>query len=233
MTFPGNDYSKFEELIDYEFKDKGLLDTAFTHKSFVNEYREREIPSYERLEFLGDAILEFITSKELFTRFPDMPEGELTKLRASLVCEYTLSQISEECGFNSYIYLSKGEEHTGGRNRSSILCDIFESILGAVYLDGGLRPATKFVKKFLLTDIDSKRIFYDAKTILQEYSQKNGLALRYDLIKETGPDHNKTYTVQAVLGEKSMECGEGHTLKSAEQIAAHKTIILIKAEDQD
>ena len=134
------DYSELEEILGYKFKDRSLLDTAFTHKSFANESTEKAY-SYERFEFLGDAILEFVTSKELFLEYPEKTEGELTKLRASLVCEYTLSQITKNLGFGDYLYLSHGEEITGGKNRPSILCDLFESVLGAIYLDGGLDEA--------------------------------------------------------------------------------------------
>jgi len=233
MIYGNNDYTEFENELGYTFKDKKNLDIAFTHKSFANEYKLEKVPSYERYEFLGDSILEFLCSRELFRRYPDMPEGELTKLRASLVCEYTLSQISRSLNFGNYLYLSNGEEQTGGRERNSILCDLFESVLGAIYLDGGLKPATKYVNKFLLTDIKSKSIFYDAKSILQEYAQKNSLTLSYRLISETGPDHNKTYTVQAVLGGKDVATGVGHTIKSAEQIAAHTTILELNIGEQD
>ena len=149
------DYSELEEILGYHFKDKKHIDTAFIHKSYANEMH-MENSSYERYEFLGDAILEYITSKELFLKYPEKSEGELTKLRASLVCEYTLSQITKELGFGKYLYLSHGEELTGGMNRPSILCDLFESVLGAIFLDGGMEEAEKYVNKFLLNDIENK-----------------------------------------------------------------------------
>ena len=221
-------YDDFEKLINYTFKDRRHLDIAFTHSSYANEsHSERE--SYERYEYLGDAILEFIVSDYLFKKYPEKSEGELTKIRASLVCEYTLSQITSELDFGDYLYLSHGEALTGGKNRTSILCDLFESVLGAVYLDGGLEEAKKYVESLLLTDISNKSYFYDAKTILQEYTQARGNKLTYELINTTGPDHNKTYEVIVVIDGKRMEDGSGHTKKMAEQVAAHKTLIELGA----
>ncbi|MCR4845798.1 MAG: ribonuclease III [Eubacterium sp.] len=224
------DYKDLEKILEYRFKDRGHLDTAFTHKSYANECKE-DIISYERYEFLGDAILEFVVSKELFKEYPEKTEGELTKLRASLVCEYTLSQITKEYDFGKYLYLSHGEELTGGMNRPSILCDLFESVLGAIYLDGGLEEAEKYIKKFLLTDIEHKSIFYDAKTILQEYVQSEGGKLEYKLISSEGPEHNRTYTVVAYVNGTRYEEGTGQTKKMAEQVAAHKTIIKLNFDD--
>lgn len=226
MYYGGQDYTKLEDEIGYKFKDESLLDIAFTHKSYSNEYHLKKVPSYERFEFLGDAILEFVTSETLFNKFPEKPEGQLTKLRASLVCEMTLSQISRNLHLGDYLYLSKGEMLTGGNNRASILCDLFEALLGAIYLDGGIEEAKKFVMRFLLDDIEAKAMYHDAKSILQEYSQKNSLELHYELISETGPDHNKSFTVAAVLNGKKCEVGTGHTMKAAEQEAAHKTILM-------
>ena len=223
------DYSELEEILGYKFKDISHLDTAFTHKSYANE-SHCDVVSYERYEFLGDAILQFVTSKHLFLEYPEKTEGELTKLRASLVCEYTLSQITKNLGFGKYLYLSHGEEMTGGMNRPSILCDLFESVLGAIFLDGGIEEAEKYIEKFLLTDIESKSTFYDAKSILQEYAQGNGLKLEYKLISMHGPEHNRIYNVMAVLEGKEYESGSGPTKKMAEQVAAHKTIIELNLE---
>ncbi len=217
------DYSRLEEILGYQFKDKSHLDTAFTHKSYANESAEKVV-SYERYEYLGDAILEYVTSKELFEEYPDKTEGELTKLRASLVCEYTLSQITQKLGFGDYLYLSHGEEINDGKNRPSILCDLFESVLGAVYLDGGLEEAEKYIKKLLLSDIESNSTFYDAKSILQEYAQAEGLKLDYRLISTLGPEHNRVYRVVARLNKEEYEEGTGPTKKMAEQVAAHETI---------
>lgn len=218
-----NDYSELEEILGYHFKDKKHLDTAFTHKSYANE-NKFGLMSYERYEYLGDAILQFVSSKELFLQYPDKTEGELTKLRASLVCEYTLSQITKEYGFGKYLYLSHGEELTGGMNRPSILCDLFESVLGAIYLDGGLEEAEKYIKKFLLTDIEHRSKFYDAKSILQEYVQGIGQKLEYKLLSTQGPEHNRIYNVVALIDGVTYEEGSGPTKKMAEQVAAHNTI---------
>ncbi len=225
-----NDYTSFEEVLGYKFKNLDYLDVAFTHKSYVNESKE-DIISYERYEFLGDAILQFIVSKELFLRYPDKSEGELTKLRASLVCEYTLSQITRDFGFGDYLYLSHGEEMTGGKNRSSILCDLFESVLGAIYLDGGIEEAEKYVQKFLLTDIEHKSTFYDAKSILQEYVQSKGGKIEYRLVDTTGPEHNRTYESVVTIDGVDYEKGAGHTKKMAEQVAAHRTIIKLNFDN--
>jgi ribonuclease-3 len=161
----------------------------------------------------------------LFQRYPEKTEGELSKLRASLVCEYTLSQITRALGFGDYLYLSHGELHTGGRERSSILCDLFESVLGAIYLDGGLKPAADYINRFLLTDIEQKTLFFDAKSRLQEYAQKNNCTLSYELLSETGPEHNKLYQVQVILDGKAYATGTGTTKKAADQVAAHSTLL--------
>ncbi|MBR6402079.1 MAG: ribonuclease III [Eubacterium sp.] len=226
------DYSELEEILGYHFKDKKHIDTAFIHKSYANEMH-MENSSYERYEFLGDAILEYVTSKELFLKYPEKSEGELTKLRASLVCEYTLSQITKELGFGEYLYLSHGEELTGGMNRPSILCDLFESVLGAIFLDGGMEEAEKYVNKFLLNDIENKSTFFDAKSTLQEYAQAEGLKLDYKLVSMHGPEHNRVYECIARLNGETMASGTGQTKKMAEQVAAHKTIIKLNFEDKD
>lgn len=223
-----NKYASLEKAIGYEFKNKQHLDIAFTHKSYANEHTNLKIVSYERYEFLGDAILEFLSSATLFELYKDKNEGELTKLRASLVCEQTLSQIAKELGFGDYVILSKGEIHTGGRSRSSILCDLFESILGAIYLDGGMDSALKFVKRFLLNNIENRSLFYDAKTTLQEYSQKHEVSLEYNLIRESGPDHNKEFLVEVLIDGVCFGTGEGHNIKGAEQMAAYKALLKVK-----
>ena len=179
-----NKYEELENQIGYIFKDKSHLDIAFTHKSYANELMVKGRESYERYEFLGDAILEYLVSRFLFDEYKDKAEGELTKLRASLVCEFTLSKISRELKLGKYGFFSKGEKLSGGNNRDSILCDMFESLLGAIYLDGGLEEADKFVRFFLLTDIEHKKLFYDSKTSLQEYAQKNAISITYQPLRE-------------------------------------------------
>ena len=226
------DYKKLEETLEYTFKDINNLDRAFMHKSYTNEKNLGDI-SYERYEFLGDAILGFISSKELFVEYPDKTEGELTKLRASLVCEYTLSKIAKDMGLGEYLYLSHGEELTGGKNRPSILCDLFESVLGAIFIDGGLEYAEKYVKRILLTDIEHKTTFFDAKSNLQEYAQARGLKLDYKLKSTQGPEHNRLYSVTARLNGKEYASGNGPTKKMAEQVAAHETIIMLNTLDKE
>ena len=215
-----NKYDELENLIGYSFKNKALLDIAFTHKSYTNENLVKKHESYERFEYLGDAILEFLVSKYLFETYPQMPEGELTRLRASIVCEFTLSKLSRELKLGSYGYFSRGERNTGGSNRDSILCDMFESLLGAIYLDGGLEEADSFVRRLLLTDIEHKKLYYDSKSKLQEYTQKNNICLKYNLISESGPDHDKLYLVNVELDNNIVAEGSGHSKKTAEQNAA-------------
>ncbi len=219
-------FDEVEAIIGYKFKNKDHLMIALTHRSYIHECQLDRV-SYERYEYLGDAILEFIVSRELFKKYPEKTEGELTKLRASLVCEYTLSQIVKLLGLGDYIFLGQGEDKSGGRMRSSILCDIFESILGAIYLDGGLNPAGRYVKRHLLSDSEvvKESAFFDAKTSLQEYIQAKGQKVSYKIVNETGPAHNKTYTAVCFIDKTEYECGEAGSKKLAEQIAAHKTMI--------
>ncbi len=231
MNYESADFAALEERIGYHFKDPSFLRTALTHKSFANEYHTSKIPHYERLEFLGDAILEYICSEVLYEKYPELQEGELTKKRASLVCEYTLSQISKELGYSEYVYVSHGEELTGGKERSSILCDLFESVLGAIYMDGGIEPSKQYVKKHLLTDIEHKTLFIDAKTILQEYAQKQGLDVTYELTGQSGPDHLRTYTTVVKIGGTVYSTGQAHSIKGAQMEAAHKTILQLGLDE--
>lgn len=227
------DEKKIEQNIQYVFQDKSLLKQAFSHSSFINEMRRKGMESYERLEFLGDAVLELITSEFLFGEYKDLTEGKLTKLRASIVCEFTLSSVAEQLHFGDYVLLSRGEEQTGGRKRSSILCDLFESVLGAIYLDGGMESAKKYVHTYLLTDIENKTLFYDAKTTLQESVQKDGKGVvTYKLIDEKGPDHNKSFVTEVFVDGISLATGEGTSKKSAEQMAAYRAILKIKDGDR-
>lgn len=226
------DYNRFEENIGYHFRNREFLITALTHTSFANELKINKRECYERMEFLGDAILEYIVSDYLIKAYPDYPEGRLTKLRASLVCEYTLSKISRDLDFGSYVMISRGEEICGGRNRDSILCDLFESVLGAIYTDGGLEPAGVYVKKHLLNDIEGKSLFYDAKSTLQEYVQKSGRKYRYEPVSETGPDHNKTYEYRVLIDENIIAAGTGHSIKNAEQSAAYNALLILKEQGE-
>ena len=184
------------------------------------------------MEFLGDAVLEMITSHALLQKYPKKHEGELSKLRSSLVCEYCLAQCARDLHYPDFVLLSKGERQTGGANRDSLLCDLFESVLGAIYLDGGLQPATEYVEKFLLSDIENKRLFYDAKTNLQELVQKLELGeLSYVLLDEQGPDHNKHFIVQVEINGKPYGTGDGQNRKNAEQKAAYAAILALKTKE--
>lgn len=220
-------YEALESAIGYRFNNSMHLTIALTHKSYTNEIMCGHKESYERYEFLGDAILEYLVSRFLFQHYPEKSEGELTKLRASLVCEFTLSKISRELKLGEYAYFSKGERNTGGANRDSILCDMFESLLGAIFLDGGIEMANAFVERFLLTDIEHKQLFYDSKSKLQEYAQKQDKQICYELLDETGPEHDKEFQVQVRLGKKILAKGFGHSRKSAEQMAAYNALKIL------
>jgi len=223
------DIKKFQEVIGYHFHDEKLLRQALTHSSFANEKHLKKHSDNERLEFLGDAVLEIISSEFLYKEYPDKPEGELTKLRASIVCEPTLALCTKDIALGEYLLLGKGEDQTGGRGRKSILSDALEAVIGAIYLDGGFANAKEFIHKYILTDIEHKQLFYDSKTILQEIVQEKGTQpVEYVLIKEEGPDHNKNFTVDARVNGKVMGQGSGHTKKAAEQAAAYQAIRVLK-----
>ena len=189
----------------------------------------KKLSDNERLEFLGDAVLEIVTSDFLYHEHTDVPEGELTRVRASIVCEQTLAFCTRTLNLGDYLFLGKGEDQTGGRKRKSILSDAFEAIIGAIYLDGGLANAKEFIHKFILNDIEHKQLFYDSKTILQEMVQaKYKETLVYELIKEEGPDHNKSFEVCVKIGDEEIGRGLGRTKKAAEQVAAYHGICRIK-----
>lgn len=213
--------SELEKAIGYEFKDKSLLKLALTHSSYSNELKIGKYGNYERIEFLGDAVLELMSSQFFYNEYPDMNEGQLTRLRSSMVCEQALSFCAREFELQKYILLGKGEEGTGGRNRDSIIADVFEAVLGAIYIDGGFEIANQFVKDHVLTDLKNKQLFYDAKTILQEEIQKDGKSLSYVIISEEGPDHDKLFKVQAVVDGNIIGEGTGKSKKQAEQEAAY------------
>ena len=225
---------ELEEKIGYNFKDSHLLGHAVTHSSYVNEKHMKKADCNERLEFLGDAVLELISSEYLFFENQTMPEGELTKLRASMVCEKALAFCARDLELGSYLLLGKGEDATGGRFRESITSDALEALIGAIYLDGGFANAKEFILKYILNDLEGKRLFYDSKTILQEIVQgdEHSGKLEYVLVEESGPDHNKNYKVEARIGNKSYGCGEGHTKKAAEQEAAYQAILELRKKDK-
>lgn len=223
---------EFEEVIGYHFNNQGLLRQALTHSSYANERHMKKHSDNERLEFLGDAVLEVTSSEFLYQKYPDYSEGELTKLRASLVCEPTLAFCTRAIDLGKYLYLGKGEDLTGGRNRKSILSDALEAVIGAIFLDGGFANAKEFIQKYILTDIEHKQLFYDSKTILQEVVQGEHEQLTYVLTDESGPDHNKSFTVRACIGERVIGSGTGHTKKAAEQEAAYQALLMLKNQQR-
>lgn len=215
-------YIELQKRIGYDFRDSGRLIKALSHSSYINELKLEKHDDYERTEFLGDAVLELTVSEFLYNTHPEMREGEMTKLRASLVCEPTLAYCARE-GFElgNYLLLGKGEDSSGGRGRDSIVSDVFEALIGAIYLDGGLDAAKNFIHRFLLTDYEKKIEFVDSKTILQEYAQNHGLSLEYELIEEKGPEHDRDYVMKATLGDKISETGCAKSKKAAQQNAAY------------
>lgn len=220
-----------ENRIGYEFRNRNLLILALTHSSYANEKKLGKAGCNERLEFLGDAVLELISSDFLYKKFTQIPEGELTKKRASLVCEPSLAYCARDFGLPQYLLLGKGEDMTGGRNRDSIVSDATEALLGAIYLDGGFANAKEFIDRFILNDIENKQLFYDSKTTLQEIVQGSyDDDVRYELVKEEGPDHNKSFYVHALLGSTVLGEGTGHTKKAAEQQAAYCAIKKLKSK---
>lgn len=222
------DLKLLEKQIGYEFSDFSLLQRAVSHSSYVNE---KHLPKYEcneRLEFLGDAVLEIVSSEFLFYEHEKMPEGDLTKIRASIVCEPSLAFCARQIGLGDYLLLGRGEEATGGRKRESITSDALEALIGAIYIDGGFANAKEFIQRFVLNDMENKKLFYDSKTILQELVQANFTeAVSYQLLAEEGPDHNKSFLTAVYIGKKEYGQGRGRTKKSAEQEAAYQTILLL------
>lgn len=224
------DFRLLEETIGYEFKDKELLCVALTHSSYINDHKLSKTMDYERTEFLGDAVLELVTSEYLYKKFPNKNEGNMTKTRASMVCEKALAITAREIGLGKFIRLGFGEEKSGGRQRESIIADVVESIIGAIYLDSGLEEAKKFIHRFVLDDFENKSMFYDCKSTLQELVQKdNTHHLEYTILSQSGPDHNKTFEAAAVLDGKIIGRGTGRTKKDAQQNAAYAAILDIKS----
>lgn len=208
------------------FKDPALFDHALTHRSWVNEHKG-ERTNNERLEFLGDAILEFVVSREIFTQFPDKEEGYLTALRANLVNTVALSEFAKKIDLGSIIYLSHGEEESGGRTNTSILADTVEAIIGSVFLDRGLDAAEEFIKDNLLTDLEEKiaQPLKDFKSRLQEFVQSKGLASpKYKVVAESGPDHNKSFMIEVMVADEPWGRGEGKSKSTAEQSAARQAL---------
>lgn len=223
---------EFQGKIRYYFNDKELLIEALSHSSYANEKRKGR-NSNERLEFLGDSVLSIVVSQYLFEHFTHLPEGELTKIRASLVCEKSLYEFAKQIDLGEHILLGKGEENTGGRERVSILADAFEAVIAAVFLDGGLEAARRHILKFIPKDIDDRKpvSFSDHKTILQEIIQKNPEEkVEYKLVGQSGPDHNKAFKVQVRLNSNVIGTGIGRSKKEAEQMAAKEALELMGYE---
>lgn len=221
---------QLEGIIGYRFSNRSLLRQSLSHSSYANEHREDGLGDNERLEFLGDSVLEVVSSEFLYLTFPQMPEGDLTRLRASLVCEAALAFCAREFGLPEYLLLGKGEERTGGRGRDSIVSDALEALIGAIFLDGGIDSAGTFIRRFILNDMEHKKLFTDSKTILQEVVQKEfrDREVRYSVTDESGPDHNKHFSVALYLGSEQLGCGGGSTKKAAEQEAAYRALIELK-----
>ncbi len=209
----------------YTFKDEQLLYTALTHSSYANE---RQLPAdNERLEFLGDSVLGFITAEHLYKKYGRRPEGELTKLRSLLVCEGSLCGFAREIGLGACLLLGKGEEQTGGRDRPSIISDAFEALVAAMYLDGGIDAARAFVLRFITEALKKQSLTDDYKTLLQEAVQKTkGSTVRYEMTGESGPDHQKVFTCAVILNGKPVGEGSGRSKKEAEQLAAKEALEL-------
>ena len=224
-----NDISRLEQTIGYKFNNKALIIEALTHSSYVNEHKINKKHDYERLEFLGDAILEMISSEYLFKTFPEKKEGEMSKIRAALVCEPALYHDSLQIDLKNYIQFGKGEEATGGRNKESIIADVMEAVIGALYLDGGFDESKKFIDKYVLSNAESYQMYNDNKSTLQELVQSQKLGtVRYETCGESGPEHDKIFEVRVFVGDDNLGEGTGKTKKAAEQQAAYKAILVLK-----
>lgn len=218
------DYTEAEKIIGVTFNDKGLLKQAFTHRSYLNENKDSGIEHNERLEFLGDAVLELVSTDYLYNEYPKKPEGDLTALRSALVNSVMLASLSTDLDFNKYLLLSKGESKDMGRARQYILANTFEAVVGAIYMDSGYDRARSFIARVLLPktkEIEEKRLWIDAKSFFQEKAQeKTGVTPMYKTLKEYGPDHDKEFTVGLYLNELLVSEGKGKSKQEAEQDAA-------------
>lgn len=218
--------TKLEQGLGYTFRNKTLLENALTHSSYANENRERHLPDNERLEFLGDSILGFVVAEYLYRNFPDKPEGELTRIRADLVCERNLAEAAATIELGSYLLLGHGEELGGGRKRDSIVSDAMESVIAASFMDGGFAAAKEIIDRLILSNIPKGRPRnFDYKTAFQELVQrKKDQQIHYELTGESGPDHDKHFEVEVLLNGKAVGHGVGSSKKRAEQAAAEAAI---------
>ena len=226
------DIQTLQEKIGYPFQNEELLLQALTHSSYANEHRKGG--DNERLEFLGDAVLELASSDFLYHRYPSMPEGKMTRLRARLVCETSLAECARRIGLPSLLRLGHGEDKGGGRERDSVVSDAMEALIGAVYLDGGFAQAARIVNTFVLYDIESRRLFVDSKTILQEMLQQHmaGSQIVYELLSQEGPAHARVFRVQVKAGGKVLGTGEGGSKKAAQQQAAYEAVRHLKENEK-
>ena len=214
-----------EKKLGYTFRDRSLLSEALNHSSYANEHRSAEVSSNERLEFLGDSVLGFVTAEFLFKTYGKLPEGDLTRIRAALVCEQSLYEVAKFLGLGQYLKLGKGEEAGGGRQRQSILADATEAVFAAVYLDGGMERVRELICRVLLSRAPAAEEHRDYKTTLQEIVQRrSGQVLTYHMVDESGPDHNKTFLFQVRLNGAPVGQGRGHSKKEAEQAAARDAL---------
>ncbi len=226
--------TELEKRIGHSFRDKTLLQTALTHSSFANE--SDGAVCNERLEFLGDSVLGVTVADALYRRYPNMPEGRMTRLRAELVCEQSLFHVAQKLDLKRHIRLSRGMEHSGGRERPSVLADAVEALIAALYLDGGMEEASRFICEQLLSALGEEEPLYfsDCKTALQELVQRqSGQVLSYELLSESGPDHDKTFRVRVLLNGKALGEGSGHSKKEAEQNAAGCALRYLTHESQE
>lgn len=223
------DLKLLQEKIQYQFHNEELLIQALTHSSFSHEMTVRRRPDYERLEFLGDAVLELVSSEYIFHTYPQMSEGNMTKLRAGAVCEPALAHCANKLELGKFLYLGKGEECGGGRKRESIIADVMEAIVGAIFLDSGIEEAKNFIMTYILADMETNKMFYDSKSTLQELVQKKGSArLEYTVLEEKGPEHQKEFVVAVNLNGDRLGVGTGKNKKSAEQKAAYEALLKMK-----
>ncbi|MBR3148731.1 MAG: ribonuclease III [Eubacterium sp.] len=223
--------TNLESKIEYTFKNGAFLDEALTHSSYANE-KQGGLRCNERMEFLGDAVLQIISAEYLYSKFPDMPEGRLTKLRSSLVCTQSLSAFAREIELGSFLKMGKGETASGGADRPSVLEDAFEALIAAIYLDGGMEEAKRFVLRFLSREVDSHHTnFRDYKSLLQEIIQQNpDEVLAYTVVGTSGPDHDKRFDVELKLNSNVIGRGHGTSKKNAEQLAAKEALELMGVE---
>lgn len=221
---------ELEKKTGYRFQKFDWLVLAMRHSSYTNEHHIDRSQCNERLEFLGDAVLELVSSEFLYTNYPELAEGELTKLRASLVCEPTLAYDARALSLGDYLLLGKGEEATGGRQRDSIVSDAMEAVIGAIFMDGGFEAAKGFILRFVLDDVENKQLFHDSKTLLQELVQKREQEeeVTYVILEALGPDHDKSFKAQVRIGDQPVGEGMGRTKKSAEQNAAYHALCRMK-----